>query len=175
MEILLTVILGFMIIGAIFALHANDLLSAVIAQGIVGYGLVICFLQVKAPDLAIVQIVVETITLIIMVAVVLDSSRKEIKAKLDTKGIINIIAGVIFIGFLIYFFDMATNSLDIFGEHSMRMSQVYVEQGAEKTGAANLVNGILWDFRGYDTLGEATILFTAALGVLTVLRLKGKK
>jgi multisubunit Na+/H+ antiporter MnhB subunit len=175
MEILLTVILGFMIIGAIFALHANDLLSAVIAQGIVGYGLVICFLQVKAPDLAIVQIVVETITLIIMVAVVLDSSRKEIKAKLDTKGIINIIAGVIFIGFLIYFFDMATNSLDIFGEHSMRMSQVYVEQGAEKTGAANLVNGVLWDFRGYDTLGEATILFTAALGVLTVLRLKGKK
>jgi multisubunit Na+/H+ antiporter MnhB subunit len=175
MEILLTVILGFMIIGAIFALHANDLLSAVIAQGIVGYGLVICFLLVKAPDLAIVQIVVETITLIIMVAVVLDSSRKEIKAKLDTKGIINIIAGVIFIGFLIYFFDMATNSLDIFGEHSMRMSQVYVEQGAEKTGAANLVNGVLWDFRGYDTLGEATILFTAALGVLTVLRLKGKK
>jgi multisubunit Na+/H+ antiporter MnhB subunit len=164
-----------MIIGAIFALHANDLLSAVIAQGIVGYGLVICFLQVEAPDLAIVQIVVETITLIIMVAVVLDSSRKEIKAKLDIKGVINIVAGVIFIGFLIYFFDMAINSLDIFGEHSMRMSQVYVEQGAEKTGAANLVNGVLWDFRGYDTLGEATILFTAALGVLTVLRLKGKK
>ncbi|MFP4018439.1 MAG: hydrogenase subunit MbhD domain-containing protein, partial [Bacteroidales bacterium] len=67
MEILLSVILGFMIIGAIFALHANDLLSAVIAQGIVGYGLVICFLHLKAPDLAIVQIVVETITLIIMV------------------------------------------------------------------------------------------------------------
>ncbi len=175
MEILLTVILGFMIIGAIFALHANDLLSAVIAQGIVGYGLVICFLLMKAPDLGIVQIVVETITLIIMVAVVLDSSRKEIKAKLDTKGIINIIAGVIFIGFLVYFFNMATSSLDIFGEHSLRMSEVYVEQGAEKTGAANLVNGVLWDFRGYDTLGEATILFTAALGVLTVLRQKGKK
>ncbi|MGM0532537.1 MAG: hydrogen gas-evolving membrane-bound hydrogenase subunit E [Bacteroidota bacterium] len=175
MEILLTVILGFMIIGAIYALHANDLLSAVIAQGIVGYGLVICFLHLKAPDLAIVQIVVETITLIIMVAVVLDSSRKEIKAKLDLKGIINIAAAVIFIGFLVYFFDMATSSLDLFGEHSMRMAQVYAEEGAEKTGAANLVNGVLWDFRAYDTLGEATILFTAALGVLTVLRLKGKK
>ncbi len=175
MEILLTVILGFMIIGAIYALHANDLLSAVIAQGIVGYGLVICFLHLKAPDLAIVQIVVETITLIIMVAVVLDSSRKEIKAKLDLKGIINIVAAVVFIGFLVYFFDMATSSLDLFGEHSMRMAQTYVEEGAEKTGAANLVNGVLWDFRAYDTLGEATILFTAALGVLTVLRLKGKK
>ena len=42
-----------------------------IAMGIVGYGLVICFLLLRAPDLAIVQIVVETITLVIMVAVVL--------------------------------------------------------------------------------------------------------
>ena len=62
MEVLISVILVFMIIGAIYALHAEDLLSAVIAQGIIGYGLVICFLLLKAPDLAIVQIVVETIT-----------------------------------------------------------------------------------------------------------------
>ena len=175
MEVLLSVILGFMIIGAIYALHANDLLSAVIAQGIVGYGLVICFLHLKAPDLAIVQIVVETITLIIMVAVVLDSSRKELKTPAGWKGTVNILLGLVFIGFMIYFFDAATASLDLFGEHSLRMSQTYVEEGAERTGAANLVTGVLWDFRGYDTLGEATILFTAALGVLTVLRLKGKK
>ena len=175
MEVLLSVILGFMIIGAIYALHANDLLSAVIAQGIVGYGLVICFLHLRAPDLAIVQIVVETITLIIMVAVVLDSSRKELKSPMGWKGTVNIILGLVFIGFFIYFFDLATENLTMFGEHSLRMSKSYVQDGAEKTGAANLVTGILWDFRGYDTLGEATILFTAALGVLTVLRLKGKK
>ena len=175
MEILLTIILGFMIIGAIFALHANDLLSAIIAQGIVGYGLVICFLLLKAPDLAIVQIVIETITLIIMVAVVLDSSRKEIGAKLDVKGIINIVAGVVFIGFLIYFFTQASLNLDTFGEHSLRMSETYVKEGVDKTGATNMVAGVLWDFRGYDTLGEATILFTAALGILSILRLTGKK
>ena len=77
MELAISVITGFMIIGALYAIHAKDLLSAVIACGIVGYSLVICFLLLKAPDLAIVQIVVETITLIIMVAVVLDSSREE--------------------------------------------------------------------------------------------------
>jgi multicomponent Na+:H+ antiporter subunit B len=33
----------------------------------------------------------------------------------------------------------------------------------------------LWDFRGYDTLGEATVLFTAAIGVITIIRLVGKK
>ena len=175
METLLSIILLFMIIGAIYALHARDLLSAVIAQGIVGYGLVICFLHLKAPDLAIVQIVVETITLIIMVAVVLDSSREEIKTGFTRGNFINMIAALVFIGFLVYFFSQAIESLHVFGEHPLRMAETYVKDGAEKTGAANLVTGILWDFRGYDTLGEATILFTAALGVLTVLRLRGKK
>jgi multicomponent Na+:H+ antiporter subunit B len=175
METLISVILIFMIIGAVYALHARDLLSAVIAQGIVGYGLVICFLLLMAPDLAIVQIVVETITLIIMVAVVLDSSREEIKAGFTRGNIVNIITALVFIGFLIFFFDLAIDPLHNFGDHPLRMAETYVNEGAEKTGAANLVTGVLWDFRGYDTLGEATILFTAALGILTVLRLKGKK
>ena len=175
MEVLISVILVFMIIGAIYALHAEDLLSAVIAQGIIGYGLVICFLLLKAPDLAIVQIVVETITLVIMVAVVLDSSREEIKLRLTRKYMVNTAIALILMGMLIYFFDLAMNTLHDFGAHPLRMAETYVSEGAEKTGAANLVTGILWDFRGYDTLGEATILFTAALGVLTVLKKKKKK
>ncbi len=77
MELAISIITGLMILGALYAIHAKDLLSSVIACGIVGYSLVICFLLLKAPDLAIVQIVVDTITLIIMVAVVLDSSREE--------------------------------------------------------------------------------------------------
>jgi multisubunit Na+/H+ antiporter MnhB subunit len=175
MELTLSILLGFMIIGAIFALHAKDLLSAVIAAGIVGYSLVICFLLLKAPDLAIVQIVVETITLIIMVAVVLDSTRQELSVKIDRQQIINISLAVIFMLVLVFFFIQAINTLNPFGEHSLRMASAYVEETASKTGSANLVAGVLFDFRGYDTLGEATILFTAAIGVLTILRIKGKK
>ena len=52
MELIISIILGLMIIGAVFALHAKDLLSAVINMGFVGFGLVICFLLLKAPDLA---------------------------------------------------------------------------------------------------------------------------
>ena len=97
METALSIIITLMILGAIYALHARDLLSAVIACGIVGYGLVICFLLLKAPDLAIVQIVVETITLIIMVAVVLDSSRQEPFVKPDLQGYIAIVSGLLLI------------------------------------------------------------------------------
>ncbi len=175
MELTLSILLGFMIIGAIFALHAKDLLSAIIAAGIVGYSLVICFLLLKAPDLAIVQIVVETITLIIMVAVILDSTREELKVKIDRRQIINISLALVFMLVLVFFFIQAISNLNPFGEHTLRMASAYVGETAAKTGSANLVTGILFDFRGYDTLGEATILFTAALGVLTILRIKGRK
>ena len=55
------------------------------------------------------------------------------------------------------------------------MATGYIENAADKTGSANLVTGVVFDFRGYDTLGEATILFTAVIGVLTILRIKGRK
>lgn len=175
METALSIIIGLMILGALYALHARDLLSAVIACGIVGYGLVICFLLLKAPDLAIVQIVVETITLVIMVAVVLDSSREENFTKPDKKGYITIATAIVLVVVLFYFFRIATETLDVFGSGSLRMAAPYIEGATAKTGSANLVTGVVFDFRAYDTLGEATVLVTAVLGVLTVLRIKGRK
>jgi len=182
METIISVILIFMILGAIYALHARDLLSALISCGLVGYGLVICFLLLRAPDVAIVQIVIETITLIIMISVVLASTRQEIEMDNTRTGksvlyriwgntaVVMVIVLVLFITFR-----LAIAPLDPFGEHTLRMSQAYLEGATERTGSANLVTGVLFDFRGYDTFGEATILFTAVIGVLTVLRLKGKK
>ncbi len=175
MELTISIILVFMIIGALFALHAKDLLSAVIAMGMVGYGLVICFLLLRAPDLAIVQIVVETITLVIMVAVVLDSTREEARTILDRRSLIQMITGFIVFAGLFYFFLLAIQQLDPFGVHTLRMSEPYVNGAVERTGSVNLVTGVLFDFRAYDTLGEAVILYTAALGALTLLRIKGKK
>jgi multicomponent Na+:H+ antiporter subunit A len=144
-------------------------------MGLIGYGLVICFLLLKAPDLAIVQIVVETITLVIMVAVVLDSTRKELEVKADRRSVFNLVAGFIVFAGLFYFFLQAIESLDPLGAHVLRMSDAYVNGAVDKTGSVNLVTGVLFDFRAYDTLGEAVILYTAALGALTLLRMKGKK
>jgi multisubunit Na+/H+ antiporter MnhB subunit len=175
MEITISIITGLMIIGALYAIHARDLLSSVIACGIVGYSLVICFLLLKAPDLAIVQIVVDTITLIIMVAVVLDSSREEKYLKMDAQGYVTAATGVLFILIFLWFFIASIQQLDVLGKSTLRMAGPYIEGAAQKTGSANLVTGVVFDFRGYDTMGEAVVLVTAVLGVLTILRLKGKK
>jgi multicomponent Na+:H+ antiporter subunit B len=185
MEALLAVIILLMIAGSIYTLHARDLLSAVISYGITGFGLVICFLLLKAPDLAIAQIVVEIITLIIMIAVIRISTREDLteRTTISVEGVryvnlrsaVYLVTAAVFTLALLFFFVQATSGLDPFGVHNLRMASAYLEEGARLTGSANLVAGILFDFRAYDTLGEATILITAVVGILTVLRLKGRK
>lgn len=180
--IILTIL---MIIGSVYALHARDLLSAIVSFGIVGFGLVVAFLMLQAPDLAIVQIVVETISLIIMISVLIICTREDISVKtairvdgvsyINMRSLVYVSLSIVIVGFLLYFFWFATKGLPAFGEHEVRMAGEYIDNGISGTGSVNLVTGIVFDFRGYDTLGEATILFTAVMGVLTLLRLKGKK
>lgn len=46
----------------------------------------------------------------------------------------------------------------------------YIMKGVEETGAQNIVTGIILDYRAFDTFAEATVLFTGAIAVLTVLK-----
>ena len=63
--------LAFILVAAIIATEIKDLLAAVISLGAVGFAVAIVFILVQAPDLAIVQIVVEVLTVVIFVAVIL--------------------------------------------------------------------------------------------------------
>jgi multisubunit Na+/H+ antiporter MnhB subunit len=65
--------------------------------------------------------------------------------------------------------------LPAFGEPRLRVAQHYLDQGLQETGAANLVASVILDFRAFDTLGEVTVLFTAVIGVLAVVRSVGRK
>ncbi|ASJ08091.1 hypothetical protein A3L11_02160 [Thermococcus siculi] len=48
--------------------------------------------------------------------------------------------------------------------------QYYIEHGVDEVGGTNIVTDIVFDYRGYDTLGEATVLFTAIAGAVALLR-----
>jgi len=50
------------------------------------------------------------------------------------------------------------------------VSQRYLEQSIEETGALNVIAGIIIDYRGFDTLGEATVLFVAIAAALSTLK-----
>ena len=55
------------------------------------------------------------------------------------------------------------------------MDDYIIENAQEETGSNNVVAAVLFDYRGFDTLGEATILFTAVTGVLFLLRTLKRK
>jgi len=58
-----------------------------------------------------------------------------------------------------------------FGEpKATEMDDYIIKNAQNETGANNVVTSVVFDYRGFDTLGEATILFTAVAGVLLVLR-----
>jgi multisubunit Na+/H+ antiporter MnhB subunit len=164
-----------MILGAIVALESKDLLSGIISLGIIGFALTIIFLILQAPDLAIVQIIIETLTLIILIAAVLKTTRKDTTDEFNFQKVILWLAGIVFIVVFLLTTIKVCRYLPMFGSPVLRMAQFYVDQGLSLTGASNLVAAVILDFRGYDTLGEATVLFTSVAGIIAVLRKVGRK
>jgi multisubunit Na+/H+ antiporter MnhB subunit len=165
-------LLIFMIIGSVGALVAKDLLSSVVSLGAVGLGLCLTFLILKAPDVAITQLVVEILSIIILIRATLRKDLPEV----PTGGWVfpsAIGAGFGVILLLVAF--QCFPDLPVFGEPKLRVAQHYLDSGLQETGAANLVASVILDYRAFDTLGEATVLFTAVIGVLAVVRKVGRK
>ena len=168
----LYVLLGLMIAGAIIAIEVKNLLSAVVAVGIVGLALSIIFLLLKAPDVALTQIVVEIVAVILLIRATL---HREIAQKSCGTRPFGAFMGILFLGLAVVAAILTFNSLAPFGRPLMTVSEFYPLNAVSGTGAINVVSSIILDYRAYDTLGEATVLFTAVIGVLTVMRSVGKK
>jgi len=172
MEIYLFILLIFMIIGSIIAIETRNLLSSVISIGVVGFSLSIAFLMLRAPDIAITQIVVEILILVILIRATITMDNTAIEKYWDT---FSFVSSLIFFGLFLIFAFYAVQALQPFGEPSLEVSRRYLAEGASETGAANLVTSILLDYRAYDTIGEATVLFTSIVGAFVILRRRGRK
>ena len=172
------ILLLFMIIAAIIAVETKNLLSAVICVGAIGFGGSLMFLFLRAPDIAITQIVVEVLALIILIRATISRDLTFISGDREFFGTVVSVV-VLFVIFMaaMRVFD---NTMPQFGDPVFRRvpqaaSNTYLRQGLKDTGATNLVTSVYLDYRAYDTLGEATVLFTAILGALVILRGKSRK
>ncbi len=164
-------VLAFMIIAAIVSVETRDLLSSVLCLGAVGFGLALVDLIAGAPDLALTQVVVEIFAVVLLIRTILvreDTTREFIR---DTPHVAFMGAVIMAILFGMY---LCFQQMTPFGDPPMVMGLTYM-RGAAQTGATNLVTAVLLDFRAYDTLGEATVIFAAILGCYALLRTKGKK
>ena len=76
-----------------------------------------------------------------------------------------IIPIILFAAFL-----LIATGLPEFGHETGEVSNYYLTHSTQETGAMNVVSAILWSYRGYDTLGEILILFTAVLAIVVQFR-----
>lgn len=167
----LHIILFLMIAASIVAIETKDLISSVIALSAVGLGLSLAFLILKAPNLAITQLVVEIICVIILIRATIN---KDLPLVRDGRWVFNTTATALFIIVFLAFSYFALNYLPRFGEPVMRVSADYLANAVEKAGSENVVTAIALRFRSLDSLAEIGILFAAVIGVLTIARKVGR-
>ena len=171
------VLLLFMIIAAVIAIETKNLLSSIICIGAIGFGASLMFLFLRAPDIAITQIVVEVLGLIILIRATISRDLTFISGDKEFFGTVIsvVIIFVIFLAGIRVFETLPDFGTAIFAEVPETASRTYIKKGLEDTGAANIVASVILDYRAYDTLGEATVLFTSIIGATVILRKKAKK
>ncbi len=158
-----------MVVGAIAATRAKGRLGAVASLGIVGYGVTVIYVVYGAPDLALTQVAVETLTVILFVLVLYHLPRFAIYTGRAARARDLIIASS-FGGLMTLLTLLAADA-----QIAPKISSWFVENSVPKGKGHNVVNVILVDFRAIDTLGEITVLGIAAIGVVALLKLRPAK
>jgi multicomponent Na+:H+ antiporter subunit A len=154
--------------AALAATVATSRLAAVAALGVVGYGIALTYILFGAPDLAMTQFLIETLTVILFVLVFYHLPRlTRLPGRLTRlrDGAVALSAGA---------FMTALVLAAVANREGSHVAAFYAEQSKPLAHGRNIVNVILVDFRSMDTLGEITVLAVAAIGVFALLKLRPK-
>ena len=138
-------------------------------MGLVGYGMAMLFTFFGAPDLAMTQLVIETLTVILLALAFYHLPQFRHGSSRRTRGTDLAIAvggGVVVMLLVLAALDVQTPTA---------VSDYYLEHSYKHAHGRNVVNVILVDFRALDTLGEITVLTIAALGASALLKLRPGK
>ena len=159
------VVLGVAVAGAVASTLTPSLLAAVVAVGIVGFASALLFLMNGAPDLALTQFGVETLFVVMVMAVLLrlplhsPSMRTSGERRLDAT-----LSAAFGLLVFIALASMSAAPLDT------RLSDYFAAVSLPEAFGRNVVNVIIVDFRGVDTLGEIAVVTFAMIAVWSLLR-----
>lgn len=152
--------------GAAGTVLAGSRLAAVVALGVTGFGVALLFLVFGAPDLAMTQLAVETLSVLLFVAVLRRLPRLQSRSAPRARVVDALLAGSV--GAVMAGLVLAVHAEPL----RSRLAPFFRESSLVLAKGRNVVNVILVDFRGLDTLGEITVLGVAALGVWSLVRLR---
>ncbi|MBY6287160.1 DUF4040 domain-containing protein [Nanohaloarchaea archaeon H12] len=163
----LALVLSTSVASAYAVVKSDTYISSVLTLSILGFMVSIFYLLMDAPDLVMTQLVVESLSLVIFLLVLnhlpdyvknIDSSRKVRDLFISGFAGLTVFVSVLY----------ATAE-----ETPRRLASYYIENALPGSGGTNIVNVILVDFRGLDTMGEISVIFMSGLAILMLFRMRG--
>lgn len=154
--------------AALSSLTLVSRLAVLAALAVVGFGVALLFVFFSGPDLAMTQFLVETLLLVLLVVAFnrLPQFSSHASRGVQVRDGLIALAGGVLMTTLAWTASAA--------EASRATSEFFARHSLPEAHGRNIVNVILVDFRALDTLGEITVLATAAMGVFALLKIRGK-
>ena len=156
------------LIAIYFITNTTSRLTAIAALGVIGYSICLIFVFYGAPDLAMTQFAIDTLTVVLFVLVLfkLPPFLKFTNSKIQFRdGLISVFFGIL----------IALITLQVMVYPADKtVSKFYADNVYSLAKGKNVVNVILVDYRGFDTMIETIVLSIAAIGVYSILKYKTK-
>jgi multicomponent Na+:H+ antiporter subunit A len=151
------------VVATVCTVSAARRFAAVLFLGAVGYGVAVLFVLQGAPDLALTQLLIETLSLVIF-ALVLRTLPTHFTRRPDvlSRTLRGVVAGGV--GLFFGLFALIAGA----ARTAAPVGEEYLTRALPEASGRNVVNVILVDFRALDTLGEIVVLLVAALGIVTL-------
>jgi multicomponent Na+:H+ antiporter subunit A len=159
------VMIVLILIAFYIIINSNSRLTTIVAMGVLGYGVAILFIFFGAPDVAMTQFIIETLTVVLFV-LILHRLPSFVKSKpFEGMGYaaISIAFGVVMTLILLIITEYPLDS---------ELRSFFARESLPLGKGRNVVNVILVDFRQLDTLGEISVLGIAAIGIFAMFKVK---
>ena len=156
--------------GAIQVVMARTPLVAVVSMGILGVSVALIFLMFGAPDLAFTQLMVETLSVVILTLVIARMPMDSMHKRSTVAGVADVgIASVVGIFMALLLMSVVSGTLDL------RLSDYFAKHAYPDAYGRNIVNVILVDFRALDTLGEILVVVIAGVSALSLIEFGARR
>jgi multicomponent Na+:H+ antiporter subunit B len=171
--LIVAALLAMMAAIAVAVVRQRNLFGVVVLFGAYSFLMATTLAALDAPDVAMTEAAVgagiSTVLMLGALHLVRDMEAKPVE------GAIAPLVVVVLVGVLVVY---GTLGLPSFSDPQSPMHRHvaprYLEEGLKETGVPNIVTAVLASYRGYDTLGETTVVFTAGVGVIALLRRRRK-
>lgn len=165
-----TALLVFLLVTAFAVMRVKVLLAMVMLFGLYSLLVSSLFVVLDAPDVAFTEAAVGTGISTVLMLVTLAAVRHGHSAPIKPgKRALPLLLSLAMGSLLIF----GIQDLPAFGDSQspayQQVAKHYIEKGVDETGVPNLVTAVLASYRGFDTLGEVTVVLTAGIGVLLLL------